>query len=68
MTLRVRLDEILPTKEATRSLPRQLDRLDSEVEHLVLTTRNKPRAVLLSVERYEQLLVAAQRYSPKEER
>lgn len=55
--MKVRLDEILPTKEAVRSLPRQLERLASgEVECLVLTTRLKPRGVLLTVERYEALL------------
>ena len=54
--LRVRLDELLPTKEAQRSLPRQLGRLErGEVDHLVLTRRNQPCAVLLTVERYEQL-------------
>jgi hypothetical protein len=57
MHLRVRLDELLPTKIAARTLPRALTRLESgEAEHLVLTTRNQPRAVLITVERYEQLL------------
>jgi hypothetical protein len=65
MKLRVRLDEILPTKEATRTLPRQLERLEgAEVEHLILSTRNKPRAVLITVERYEQLLAATKEPSP----
>jgi hypothetical protein len=55
--LRVRLDELLPAKEAARTLPRQLERLEiGEVEHLILTRRNVPRAVLLTVERYEALL------------
>ena len=57
MKLRVRLDELLPTKAAARALPRALERLETgEAEHLVLTTRNQPRAVLITVERYERLL------------
>jgi PHD/YefM family antitoxin component YafN of YafNO toxin-antitoxin module len=55
--IRIRLDELLPVKTAARELPRYLDRLErGEVEHLILTRRNRPRAVLLAVERYEQLL------------
>jgi hypothetical protein len=57
MHLRVRLDELLPTKTAARTLPQALARLESgEAEQLVLTTRSQPRAVLITVERYEQLL------------
>jgi hypothetical protein len=59
MHLRVRLDELLPTKIAARTLPQALARLESgDAEQLVLTTRNQPRAVLITVERYEQLLGA----------
>jgi PHD/YefM family antitoxin component YafN of YafNO toxin-antitoxin module len=59
MALRVRLNEILATKEAARTLPTALDRLDSgEADQLVITRRNVPRAVLITVERYEQLLDA----------
>lgn len=55
--LRVRLNEILPIKEAVRALPRALDRLDRrEAPHLVITRRNRPRAVLITIERYEGLL------------
>lgn len=57
MHLRVRLDELLPTKTAARTLPQALARLESEeAEQLILTTRSQPRAVLITVERYEQLL------------
>lgn len=57
MSLRVRLDELLPAKTAARELPRALNRLQSgEAEHLVITNRNEPRAVLITVARYEQLL------------
>ncbi len=58
--LRVAFDEILPIKEAARTLPRALDRLDrGHVEQLVITRRNTPRAVLIATERYEELLRAA---------
>ena len=57
MKLRVALDELLPAKAAARELPQALDRLDrGDVEQFVITRRNEPRAVLVSVERYEQLL------------
>jgi prevent-host-death family protein len=57
MPLRVRLDELLPAKTAARELPRALRRLETgEAEHLVITNRNEPRAVLITVERYEDLL------------
>lgn len=59
MALRVRLDEILATKEASRTLPTVLDRLDRrEAEQVVITRRNTPRAVVITVERYEELLAA----------
>jgi len=55
--LRAALDELLPVKTAAQSLPRQLQRLQAgEVEHLILTRRNKPCGVLITVERYEELL------------
>jgi hypothetical protein len=57
MEFRIRLDEIVPSKEAARALPRQLDRLESgEVDQLVLTTRNTPRAVMVTVERFDELI------------
>lgn len=57
MEFRVRLDEIVPTKQAARGLPQQLGRLErGEVDQLVLTTRNTPRAVLLTVERFDMLI------------
>jgi PHD/YefM family antitoxin component YafN of YafNO toxin-antitoxin module len=55
--MKIRLDELLPVKEAARTLPSQLDRLESgEADQLVLTRRNQARAVLVTVERFEQLL------------
>jgi hypothetical protein len=57
MDFRVRLDEIVPTKQAARSLPKELGRLErGEVDQLVLTTRNTPRAVLVTVERFDELM------------
>lgn len=57
VSLRVRLDELLPAKTAARELPRALQRLETgEAEQLVITNRNEPRAVLITVKRYEELL------------
>ena len=57
MTMRVRLDELLPSKTAARELPEAIRRLETgEAEQLVITKRNKPRAVLITVERYQQLI------------
>jgi PHD/YefM family antitoxin component YafN of YafNO toxin-antitoxin module len=59
VTLRVALDELVGVKDVARTLPRLLDRLESgDVPHLVITRRNEPRAVLLTLERYEALLEA----------
>ncbi|HEU4905081.1 MAG TPA: hypothetical protein VFT19_03060 [Solirubrobacterales bacterium] len=57
MQFRVRLDEILPTKQAARTLPQELNRLErGEVEQLVLTTRSNPRAVIVSIDRFDELM------------
>lgn len=57
--LRVSLDELIPIKQAVRALPSALDRLErAEAKHLVITRRNEPRAVLISIQRYESLLAA----------
>jgi PHD/YefM family antitoxin component YafN of YafNO toxin-antitoxin module len=62
--LRVTFDEILPIKEAVRNLPRALERLDrDEAPHFVITRRNEPRAVLVAIARYEQLLRVEQSVS-----
>jgi prevent-host-death family protein len=61
MSLRVRLDELLPAKTAARELPQALRRLESgDAQQLVITNRNEPRAVLITVARYEELLGASQ--------
>lgn len=60
MSLRVRLDELLTTKSAARQLPQALDRLEEgDAEQFVITRRSVPRAVLITVERYESLLQAS---------
>ncbi|HMS72836.1 MAG TPA: type II toxin-antitoxin system prevent-host-death family antitoxin [Baekduia sp.] len=60
MSLSIRLDELLPAKTAARELPQALRRLESgDAEQLVITNRNEPRAVLITVSRYEQLLTSA---------
>jgi hypothetical protein len=57
--IRVALDEILPIKEAARTLPRAVDRLErAEAAHFLITRRSKPSAVLVALERYEELLRA----------
>jgi PHD/YefM family antitoxin component YafN of YafNO toxin-antitoxin module len=61
MSLRVRLDELLPIKEAVRSLPAAIARLErGDAEHLVITRRNEPRAVLITIARYEALVASEQ--------
>lgn len=63
--LRVALSELVSVKEAARSLPRVLDRLArNEADHLVITRRSRPQAVLVPVERYEALLRAAAAAGP----
>ena len=55
--LRVGLDELLPIKEASRSLAQAVERLErDEAEHLVITRRSKPSAVIVGLSRYEDLL------------
>ena len=58
MKLRIAFDELLPATSAARELPQALDRLDrGEVEQFVITKRNEPRAALVSVDRYQELLL-----------
>jgi prevent-host-death family protein len=60
MSLHVRLDELLPAKTAARELPQALRRLQTgDAQQLVITNRNEPRAVLITIQRYEELLGAA---------
>lgn len=57
MKLRVGLDELLPTKMAARQLPQAITRLRAgDAEQFVITRRSEPHAVLITIERYEQLL------------
>lgn len=62
MEIRIRLDELLPAKAAARELPSALDRLEGgQAEQLVITRRNEPRAVLITLDRYQQLLAGEER-------
>lgn len=62
MEIRVRLDELLPSRAAARELPRALDRLEGgQAEQFVITRRNEPRAVLITVDRYQELLAGEAR-------
>jgi arginine/ornithine N-succinyltransferase beta subunit len=55
-SLRIRTDELRTVREAMRDLGTLLGELeDGEVEKLVLTQRNRVRAVVVSVERWSQL-------------
>jgi PHD/YefM family antitoxin component YafN of YafNO toxin-antitoxin module len=52
----VRTDELLPAREASRSLGKAIDRLvDGSAEKFVIVNRNRVQAVLLSVDRYAEL-------------
>jgi hypothetical protein len=54
--LQVALDELIPAREAARNLPAAIERLErGDVDALIIMRRSEPRAVLLTVERYEDL-------------
>src|SRR5919106_4951985 len=54
--LRVRNDELRTMREAMRQLSQMVEELErGDVEKLVLTQRNRMRAVVLSAERYSEL-------------
>lgn len=54
--LRVRNDELRTMREAMRQLGQMIEELErGDVEKLVLTQRNRMRAVVLSAERYSEL-------------
>ncbi len=55
-SLRIRTDELRTVREAMRDFGTLLTELeDGEVEKLVLTQRNRVRAVVVSVERWSEL-------------
>jgi hypothetical protein len=52
----VRTDELLPAREASRSLGKAIERLlAGRAEKYVIVNRNQVQAVLLSVDRYAEL-------------
>jgi PHD/YefM family antitoxin component YafN of YafNO toxin-antitoxin module len=55
-SLRIRTDELRTVREAMRDFGSLLTELEEgEVEKLVLTQRNRVRAVVVSVERWSQM-------------
>jgi PHD/YefM family antitoxin component YafN of YafNO toxin-antitoxin module len=55
-SIRIRTDELRTVREAMRDLSSLLTELDAgEVEKLVLTQRNRMRAVVVSVERWSEM-------------
>ncbi len=55
-SLRIRTDELRTVREAMRDFGTLLTELEEgEVEKLVLTQRNRVRAVVVSVERWSEL-------------
>jgi PHD/YefM family antitoxin component YafN of YafNO toxin-antitoxin module len=61
-SLRIRTDELRTVREAMRDFGSLLTQLEEgEVEKLVLTQRNRVRAVVVSVERWSQLEQAVDR-------
>jgi PHD/YefM family antitoxin component YafN of YafNO toxin-antitoxin module len=55
-TIRIRSDELRTVREAMRDLGSLLTELeDGDVEKLVLTQRNRMRAVVVSLERWSEL-------------
>jgi PHD/YefM family antitoxin component YafN of YafNO toxin-antitoxin module len=55
-SLRIRTDELRTVREAMRDLGSLLTELEEgEVEKLVLTQRNRMRAVVVSVERWSEV-------------
>ena len=52
--MELRPEEFISAREASRRLGKLIDKLESgELAKAVIVNRNKPRAVLLSIEEYE---------------
>jgi hypothetical protein len=68
-SIRIRADELRTVREAMRDLGSLLGELDDgDVEKVVLTQRNRLRAVVVSVERWseaEQALASRTNSNPK---
>jgi PHD/YefM family antitoxin component YafN of YafNO toxin-antitoxin module len=59
-------DELLPAREASRSLGKALDRLNNgTVEKYVIVNRNQVQAVLLTVDTYASLLRGSLQPTPR---
>jgi hypothetical protein len=58
--INVHTEELLPAREASRSLGKAIDKLVAgEAAKYVIVNRNQVQAVLLSVDRYAELANAA---------
>ena len=56
----IRTDELLPARDASRALGKAIDQLISgETEKYVIVNRNNVQAVLLSIDRYAELIAAS---------
>jgi PHD/YefM family antitoxin component YafN of YafNO toxin-antitoxin module len=65
----VHTEELLPAREASRSLGKAIDRLVAgEAAKYVIVNRNQVQAVLLSVDRYAELASAADQESAQARR
>jgi PHD/YefM family antitoxin component YafN of YafNO toxin-antitoxin module len=67
-SIRIRTDELRTVREAMRDFGSLLTELEAgEVEKLVLTQRNRMRAVVVSVERWSELeqAIARARGAPR---
>lgn len=52
--MELKIEEFIPAREASRRLGKIIDKLESgELAKAVIVDRNKPRAVILSIEEYE---------------
>jgi PHD/YefM family antitoxin component YafN of YafNO toxin-antitoxin module len=64
--VRVANDELATVREAMRELNRIIDALESgELEKVVLTHRNRMRAVVVSLERFSELVAAGGGVGPR---
>jgi hypothetical protein len=61
----IRTDELLPAREASRSLGKAIERLVAgNAEKYVIVNRNQVQAVLLTIERYAELTRCIDRTAP----
>jgi hypothetical protein len=65
----IRIDELLPAREASRSLGKAIERLMAgDADKYVIVNRNQVQAVLLTVDRYAELTSAVSHAAATEQR